>query len=551
MTLLALAAALAAVAAAARHATRQRRLLHLLQLEHYENARLFVWLRRRRELLLVREAALAAAGCAALVAAAAAEVPALGVAAGVALAALMVLSARPDARRTELKPLVFTDRAKRLYAVALAFGMVPALALLVAALAAGAAGLAVVGAVAAVAACHAAPWLLAAANRALAPVQRRINERFVASARGRLAEWDPLVVGITGSYGKTTTKFCVGAVLAEDRPTLVTPESYNSYLGVVRTINERLEARHRAFVVEMGAYRRGDIAELCQLTRPAIGVLTAIGPVHLERHGSIEAIAAAKAELPEALPPGGRFVTNADDQRCRAIAARIEVPTTFFGLDSPDADVRAEGVAVRDGRTLFDLVVADERAPVRAKLLGRHNVANLLAAAAVGHVLGMPLDAIARGLGAVEAPDHRLQPIRNPAAGVVVIDDAYNANPAGARAALDVLAAHDAQRRILVTPGMVELGEMEEQLNREFGRQAGAVCDHVILVGPQRTRPIAAGLREAGLGDDAITVARDIHEATRVLHGLTRRGDVVLFENDLPDMYAEDGPRPAGGRAAA
>lgn len=540
MTVLALAAALAALAAGARYATRQRRLLHLLQLEHYENARLLLWLRRRGELVLQRELVLAAGLCALLVAGLAADVPALGAVAGVALAALLAVSARPDVARSELKPLVFTDRAKRLYGTALALGIVPVIVALLVALLAGSAAAAVVAALLGVAACHAAPWLLAAANRLMAPVQRRINDRFVANARQRLADWQPLVVGITGSYGKTTTKFCVGAVLGEDRPTLVTPESYNSFLGVVRTINERLEERHRAFVVEMGAYRRGDIAELCELTHPTVGVLTAIGPVHLERHGSIEAIAAAKAELPEALPADGHLVTNADDERCVAIAERVGVPATFFGLDSADADVRAEDIAVRDGHTHFELVIGGERAPVRAQLLGRHNVANLLAAGAVGHVLGMPLDAIARGLGAVEAPDHRLQPIRNPAAGVVVIDDAYNANPAGARAALEVLAEHDAQRRILVTPGMVELGDMEEELNREFGRQAATVCDHVILVGPRRTRPIAEGLREAGLAEAAITVAHDIHDATRVLHGLTRSGDVILFENDLPDMYAED-----------
>ncbi len=533
-----------------RYVVRARRMLHLLQLEHYENARLFVWLRRRGELMEgVALGAVSVVVCGAL---AFVRSSAVALLVWLALCAGLLAVWRREPRRADIKPLVFTERARRLFlaalvapAAAVVLGVVLTVVLDTDAPLALAALLVAIGTVA-------SPWLVTAANAALAPVQRRINRRFEESARAMLASVAPVVVGITGSYGKTTTKVCVGAVLAEREPTLITPASFNSYLGVIRTINEHLEPAHRDFVVEMGMYRAGDIAELCELVHPQIGVLTAIGPVHLERMGTIEAIADAKAELALALPPDGHLVANGDDPRCREIAARVSVDTVLYAVESPDAHVRAENISLADGRTHFELVIGDAGVAVSSGLLGRHNVSNLLAAAAVGHVRGLSPAEIARGLAAVDPPEHRLQPIPNPRAGIVVIDDAYNSNPAGAAAALEVLLSHPAKRRILVTPGMVELGDQEAELNEAFGRQAAAVCDHVILVGPQRTRPIDRGLRAAGFSAEAITVVRDIAEVTTVLGRFTRAGDVVLFENDLPDMYSEpDPPPPAAPPVAA
>jgi UDP-N-acetylmuramoyl-tripeptide--D-alanyl-D-alanine ligase len=329
-------------------------------------------------------------------------------------------------------------------------------------------------------------------------------------------------------------------VLEADRPTLVTPASYNSFLGVIRAINEHLTARHRAFVVEMGMFRRGDIAELCELVHPTVGVVTAIGPMHLERLGSMEAIAAAKGELLDALPRDGHFLTNADDPLCCELAARATVPVTLFGMESESAQVLAREIGLADGRTTFKLHLDGAQSPpirVSAGLLGRHNVSNLLAAAAVGRVLGISPERIADGLGRVEAPAHRLQPIHNRRASIVVIDDAYNSNPDGAAAALEVLREHPASRRLLVTPGMVELGELEEELNRRFGEQAAVVCDLAILVGETRAAPIREGLASGGMDPASVHVVPDIAAATDLLGRLTRAGDVVLFENDLPDTY--------------
>jgi UDP-N-acetylmuramoyl-tripeptide--D-alanyl-D-alanine ligase len=542
MTFALIGAILVCAAAGWRYVARAKRMLHLLQLEHYENARLFLWLRRRGEIADPPQSAIQVTlAIVALVLAVTGPAVAELIAWIALLAALAAFSRREPAQG-QIKPLVLTERARRLFAVALVGPALPALLGLGLSLVLGSDVPLAAGALVAVAFLELAAPALTGANAALAPVQRRINRRFEESARATLASVAPVVVGITGSYGKTTTKVCIGAVLGEHEPTLITPASFNSYLGIVRTINEHLEPAHRDFVVEMGMYRAGDISELCDLVHPQIGVLTAIGPVHLERLGTIEAIADAKAELALALPPDGHLVANGDDPRCVEIAGRVTVDTVLFGIENGDAQVRAQDIGLTDGRTHFELVIGDESVRVSSGLLGRHNVSNLLAAAAVGHLRGLSLAEIARGLGIVEPPEHRLQPIPNPRAGIVVIDDAYNSNPAGAAAALEVLHSHPAKRRILVTPGMVELGDREAELNEAFGRQAAAVCDHVILVGRQRTRPVDAGLRAAGFAADAITVVRDIGEATTVLGRLTRAGDVVLFENDLPDMYSESDP---------
>lgn len=387
-----------------------------------------------------------------------------------------------------------------------------------------------------------APALLVAANTLLRPLQRRETARFVRSARARLDEVAPLVIGITGSYGKTTTKVAVAAVVDAKGPAYPTPASFNSYLGVVRAINEGIRNDHQSFVVEMGAYREGDVAELCELVHPTIGVLTAIGPAHLERFGSLDVTERAKGELAEAIPPAGVFITRADDERCRRVAdtravARVQL---FSPAPHPDAHVWAEDIEIVSGRTQFTLrsrgLGDATQIPVRARLLGTHNVANLVAAAAVGLSVGLTPSQIARALGRVEPPAHRLAPIVNAAAGIVVIDDSYNANPTGAAAALEVLRAHPAERRILITPGIVELGAETETANRTFGKLAAEVCDLCLLSGPNAS-DVRDGLLEGGFGEDHIVVLADGPSAHRKLAELTRRGDVILFENDLPDVY--------------
>jgi UDP-N-acetylmuramoyl-tripeptide--D-alanyl-D-alanine ligase len=517
-------------------------MLHLFQLEHYEPARLRVWVQRRGARVDTAQIASCAVAGGALTIAAAADADVLVLVLGVASGIVLAGFGHRVIRRPQTKPLVFTPRARRLFGVALA---IPALVLMLVAIAvlAGAPAWVATGAGTAVAlvAMVAAPELLFAADTLVRPVQALDNRRFIQRAYRKLEEIGPLVVGITGSFGKTTTKACVAEVAELRGPAYATPASFNSYLGVVRAVNEGLTAKHRTFIAEMGAYRPGDIAELCELVHPTIGVLTAIGPAHLERFGSLDAIERAKGELAEQLPAGGTYVTTADDERCLRTTERTAARVVLFSAaGSPDADLTATDIEMAEGTTRFTLRRGGEEVTVRTRLLGRHNVANLLAAAAVGTSLDLPLDALGRALARVSPPAHRLAPIINRQAGIVVIDDAYNSNPVGAAAALEVLASHEAERRLLVTPGMVERGDRVAEENERFGERAAAVCDLVVLVGEERSKPILAGLTAASFPDSQVHVVANSREAEALLAKTTRRGDVVLFENDLPDLYLED-----------
>jgi UDP-N-acetylmuramoyl-tripeptide--D-alanyl-D-alanine ligase len=493
-------------------------MLHLFQLEHYERARLRVWVQRRNARVQVGALVLCLAAGIALTVLTATDVDALVLSLGTGVGAALAVGGIRLLRRPQTKPLVFTPRARRLFAVALGL---PALVLVVVA----------------------TPELIFLADTLVKPIQTLDNRRFVQRAERRLGEISPLVIGITGSFGKTTTKACVTEVAELRGPAYATPASFNTYLGVVRAINEGLTTRHRTFIAEMGAYRRGDVAELCELVHPTVGILTAIGPAHLERFGSLDEIEKAKGELAEALSADGTFVTSADDERCLRAAQRTDARLVLFSTaGAKDAELTAHDIEMAEGTTRFMLRGrGGEEVVVRSKLLGRHNVANLLASAAAGTSLGMSLDAIGRALARVTPPAHRLAPILNRQAGIVVIDDAYNSNPVGAAAALEVLASHQAERRLLVTPGMVELGEREVEENERFGQHAAEVCDLVVLVGEERSRPIRAGLDAASFPGDRIHVVANASEAEALLARTTRRGDVVLFENDLPDLYAEDG----------
>lgn len=439
--------------------------------------------------------------------------------------------------RSEVKkPLVMTGRAARLLGAAAAFAvlaliLVPAAAWLAIGPGAGGVALLLLGAVVGVL----TPHLLVLADVLLGPVQQSINAGFLRAAQAKLAVVDPMVIGVTGSFGKTSTKFAIERLAAPEGDVLATPGSFNTPLGVCRTINEKLEARHRYFVVEMGAYGRGEIAELCELTHPRVGVLTAIGPAHLERFGSMEAIRRAKYEIVMSLPEGGVAVMNVDDQEVRALAEQTsDVQVVRYGIDgSGRPDVTASGLEVTSSGTSFIVHSGGETLQVDTVLLGRHAIGHVLGGVAVARSLGRPLVDLKAPIESLEPVEHRLQLIAGES-GVTVIDDAYNSNPSGAAAALDVLGAMPGERKVVVTPGMVELGDLQEEANRAFGEHAGRVADTLIVVGRLNRDALVRGGRS---GSAEIVPVDSLAEATARLRSLLRPGDVVLFENDLPDQY--------------
>jgi UDP-N-acetylmuramoyl-tripeptide--D-alanyl-D-alanine ligase len=378
--------------------------------------------------------------------------------------------------------------------------------------------------------------LLVAADVVLAPVQSAINRVYLRRAKSKLSSIAPVVVGVTGSFGKTSTKFAIEQLL---EGALATPSSYNTPLGVCRTINEKLDESVRYFIVEMGAYGEGEIAELCRFVNPSIGVLTAVGPAHLERFGSLEAVRRAKYELIESLPHDGVAVMNVDDPIVRELADSTEhVQVVRYGLAAEArpvvtaADVRVgsqgSSFTIRDRRS-------DEAVEVETHLLGRHAIGHVLAGVAVARAAGRNLSELVSSISQLRAVEHRLQLIEG-TGGVTVIDDAYNSNPEGAAAALDVLEAIPSQKKVVVSPGIVELGPEQFEANEHFGERAAEVADVLIVVARLNRDAIVAGAARASDGARVLTVDT-LDDAANALQGILKPGDVVLFENDLPDQY--------------
>lgn len=287
----------------------------------------------------------------------------------------------------------------------------------------------------------------------------------------------------------------------------------------------------------MGARHPGDIKEICDLVRPQYGVITAVGEQHLESFGSVENIANAKFELYDAIPPEGKVFLNFDNQTIRQKAAsKGGKPIVRYGLEG-ERDYLASDIAVTSGGTEFTMTAPDGQSlRYRTRLLGEHNVQNIAAAIAVCCQLGLSLEQLAPAVRRLESAPHRMQMIRGGA--YTVIDDAYNSNPKGAEAALRTLSMCQGLR-ILVTPGMVELGEKEFELNYEFGKQAAQYCDYAALVNPRQAEPIRQGMLEAGFPPEKLIVADTLQQALEFAQSCGQPGQprFVLLENDLPDNY--------------
>ncbi|MBQ3086612.1 MAG: UDP-N-acetylmuramoyl-tripeptide--D-alanyl-D-alanine ligase [Clostridia bacterium] len=378
------------------------------------------------------------------------------------------------------------------------------------------------------------PILILVANGLNQPMEKGINARYTREAKRMLAD-SPLLdtIGITGSYGKTSVKFYLYTILRAWKETLVTPASFNTPMGIVKTVRGELTPMHRIFLCEMGAKWVGDIKELCDIVHPNHGIITALGEQHLESFGSIENIHKTKYELADALPADGRLYVNFDNEAIRNHPPKHKYIT--YGTTA-DCDWRATDITVTADGTQFTVTSPDgEQCRFTTKLLGDHNVLNLTAAIAAAAGFGMKMQEMKLAVRRIEPVKHRMEIVEKN--GCTIIDDAFNSNPAGCKAALTTLGRMDGMK-ILVTPGMVELGEKEEECNRTFGQQAAEVCDFVVLVGEKQSRPILQGLKDKGFADSKIYVTDDFLDGMQKVYGISsEEKKIILLENDLPDNY--------------
>ena len=368
------------------------------------------------------------------------------------------------------------------------------------------------------------------------PIEKTINNKFCRKAHKKIKSIPGFkVVGITGSYGKTSTKYIVNTILSQKYNSLMTPESYNTTMGVVRTINEKLKPTHNLFVCEMGAKYIGDIKEICDIVEPNYGILTAIGPQHLDTFKTIENVAKTKLELLDSLPDvtGVSFV-NWEDENIRK--AKLPKNVVKYGLNKK-SDYYAENVTISAKGSSFDVVMpGGRRITAKTKLLVRLNILNIVCGVAVADKLGLTEEQIKMGIKFIKPVEHRLE-LRPNSNGSIIIDDSYNSNVRGADMALEVLGTFKDMKKILITPGIVELGEKAYEINKALGKEATKHSDIIILVGEKQAGPMLDGVKETKFPKDKVIVAKNLDEAIKHMYKLMDSNTVVLLENDLPDNY--------------
>ena len=383
------------------------------------------------------------------------------------------------------------------------------------------------------------------------PVEGMINQHYINDAKKKLRSVPDLtVIGVTGSYGKTSVKYYLDTLLKEHFEVLITPESYNTPMGVVKTIRSSLKPSHQIFICEMGARHVGDIKEICDIVHPEHGIITSVGPQHLETFFNMDNIVNTKFELADALPEVGLLFLNGDNEYIRNHSGKYK--NKIFYTTGEWAKARELESQIEEGEvpqyyqtgdvklsrtgTEFTVTAPDgEKETFQMRLLGEHNVINVAGAVAVANTLGIPLKQLKVPVRRIQPVAHRMQLLER--GNYTIIDDAFNSNPVGSRAAVETLKQFDGVR-ILITPGMVELGEKEEEYNYKFGTYAADCCDYILLVGEKHTAPIHKGVLESGFSQERCRVFEKLEDALSFAYSIKAEGHkFILLENDLPDNY--------------
>lgn len=422
------------------------------------------------------------------------------------------------------KPLVYTARIKRLYTtVYVLYAILVAISLFIPFMHfASAIGFVLVN------------FIVLLADIVNSPLEKAVKQHYINDAKRILASRKNLnVIGVTGSYGKTSCKYFLSKLLSAKYNVLMTPASYNTPMGVVKTIREHLKNSHEIFICEMGAKNIGDIKELCNLVHPHIGLISSVGPQHLESFKTIENVVNTKFELYDAIPDDGKVYLNYDNEYIRNVKTNKNVVT--YGCKSDNVNLRASNIAISEKGTDFDVTYNGKTIHFSTKLLGAHNVQNLAGCIAIALDMDVEESDLVLAVKRLESVPHRLQMIDG--GSITIIDDAFNANPSGTKAALEVLGSFDGMK-IIVTPGMIELGEKQSELNYEFGVNCTKVCDYILLVGDRIANDVYNGVLSTDFDKEKLFRFDKVEKAVEYARMIKTDGKkFVLLENDLPDNY--------------
>lgn len=381
------------------------------------------------------------------------------------------------------------------------------------------------------------PYVLLAANGINYPLERGITKSYVKKTTAKLDASKVLKIGITGSYGKTSVKEILTTILSQKYRVLATQKSYNTPVGIALSV-KRLDSTHDIFIAEMGARSKGDIKELCDIVKPSIAVLTGINNQHLESFKTIETTKNTKYELMESLGENGEAFFSVDNEGSLELFKRFGGKKHLAGLNAgAGAEVYATDVKISAKGTEFTLNFKG-REPVKCvtTLLGEHSVSNICLAAAVAKKVGLTPDQIRDGITRLTSVGHRLELVPNNRK-IVIIDDSYNSNEDGIKAAMKVLDQFKG-RKIVLTPGLIELGKIENVANYEFGKTLVSHADKFIIIGKHNAEMLIKGLLDGGANREDISFAKTLNKGNALLNEMLKEGDVVLFENDLPDNYS-------------
>ncbi|MGL4589801.1 MAG: Mur ligase family protein [Mycoplasmatales bacterium] len=369
------------------------------------------------------------------------------------------------------------------------------------------------------------------------PIEARIRLGFQKQAQAKLAANKGLrVIGITGSYGKTSIKNILNDIISDFEPTLMTPESFNTPNGLTITVNNHLTKLHRNFIAEMGAYYEGEIEELCNLVSPSIGIISSIGPQHLETFGSIETIQKTKMELIESLPTDGLAVLNFDNEYIRNYQVKNSVKQVFYSITDQSVDLFASNIQIRSDGLIFDANFKDGRTfTLNTRLLGRHSISNLLAAILVADYLNYDLSKLAQTIQKVKPIAHRLE-LKKISNNLTIIDDAFNGNVEGIKEGIDILSRFEETERIIITPGLIDLGQITKSAHIEIGKLIGQKVDKVVIVGKINYDALMEGLIQTEMPKENISQFDNFIDGYNSAIKVNKK-QVILIANDLPDKF--------------
>ena len=380
-------------------------------------------------------------------------------------------------------------------------------------------------------------YVILLANIINIPIEKLVYLYYKTKALNKLRKMEQMeVIGITGSYGKTSTKNALNEILNEKYISFKTPKNFNTNYGLIRTINEYIDKYNNYFVAELGAFKKGDIKSRCKLVKPKYGILTKIGEAHLESFKSKENIIKGKFELIESLPSNGVAVLNKDDINQVNYKLNNKCKVLWYAIKNKDADVYADNIKYSSKGMEFDVHINNKKETFKTKLLGEANIYNILASITLANYLGLNMEELKRGVFKIRPVEHRLE--LKSYGRINYIDDAYNSNPEGSKMAVEVLGLMPG-KKIVITPGMIELGPKQYEYNYNFGTYISKVVDLTILVGSEQTKPIQDGLLDSKYDKNKLIVLNDVKEAINIAQNYFREEVYILLENDLPDMFNE------------